>query len=118
MSLVEFIRNKTATIFRIEVAAYPESAPPGAAFEADLGELHPQAAKSFGAQGAINPVLFTARLLFLFLLIAWRKAGVDIPSFPGIHADSPITARIGAFLPTACRRRNPPLDSQATGVLR
>jgi methylenetetrahydrofolate reductase (NADPH) len=79
--LVEFIREETGDHFEIAVAAYPESHPQAASFEADLQNFARK--MNAGANLAITQYFFTADAYFHFVERA-RQLGVEAPIIPGI----------------------------------
>ena len=79
--LVEFIRQETGNLFRIEVAAYPEWHPQARSPKDDL-DAFARKAKA-GANSAITQYFYNADAYFHFVSEI-RARGVDIPIIPGI----------------------------------
>jgi methylenetetrahydrofolate reductase (NADPH) len=79
--LVEFIRQKHDSHFRIEVACYPEMHPQAPDPDADFANFVRKARS--GAHAAITQYFFNADAYFDFVERA-RRAGVAIPIVPGI----------------------------------
>ena len=79
--LVEFIRKETGDHFHLEVAAYPETHPQAASFEADL--LNFKKKVDAGANSAITQYFFNADSYFYFVERC-RKLDIQIPIIPGI----------------------------------
>nr|WP_245543227.1 methylenetetrahydrofolate reductase [NAD(P)H] [Oceanospirillum maris] len=79
--LVEFIRKETGDHFHLEVAAYPETHPQAANFEADL--LNFKKKVDAGANSAITQYFFNADSYFYYVERC-QKLGIEIPIIPGI----------------------------------
>lgn len=79
--LVEFIRKETGDHFHLEVAAYPETHPQAASFEADL--LNFKKKVDAGANSAITQYFFNANSYFYYVERC-QKLGIEIPIIPGI----------------------------------
>ena len=79
--LVEFIRKETGDHFHLEVAAYPETHPQAASFEADL--LNFKKKVDAGANSAITQYFFNADSYFYYVERC-QKLGIEIPIIPGI----------------------------------
>ncbi len=79
--LVEFIRKETGDHFHLEVAAYPETHPQAASFEADL--LNFKKKVDAGANSAITQYFFNADSYFYYVERC-HKLGIEIPIIPGI----------------------------------
>ena len=79
--LVELIRAEHGDLFRIEVAAYPETHPQADDALRDL--QHFKAKIDAGANGAITQYFFNPDAYFRFVDDV-RKLGVDVPIVPGI----------------------------------
>ncbi len=79
--LVEFIRKETGDHFHLEVAAYPETHPQAASFEADL--LNFKKKVDAGANSAITQYFFNADSYFYYVERC-LKLGIEIPIIPGI----------------------------------
>lgn len=79
--LVEFIRQETGDLFRIEVAAYPEWHPQAKSPRDDLLAFKKKV--EAGANAAITQFFYNADAYFHFVDEA-RALGVTIPIFPGI----------------------------------
>ncbi|HVE53255.1 MAG TPA: methylenetetrahydrofolate reductase, partial [Ramlibacter sp.] len=79
--LVEFIRAESGQSFRIEVACYPETHPQAKSPQADLQAFVTKVRA--GADSAITQYFYNADSYFRFVDDA-RKAGVDVPVYPGI----------------------------------
>ncbi len=79
--LVEFIRKETGDHFHLEVAAYPETHPQAANFEADL--LNFKRKVDAGANSAITQYFFNADSYFYYVERC-QKLGIEIPIIPGI----------------------------------
>jgi len=79
--LVAFIREETGTVFRIEVAAYPEVHPqaPGARQDLEYFKRKVEA----GADDAITQYFYNADAYFAFV-DACCRFGIEIPIVPGI----------------------------------
>ena len=84
--LVEFIRERHGSHFRVEVACYPEMHPQAAGPDADFANFVRKA--KAGADAAITQYFFNADAYFDFVERS-RRAGVAIPVVPGIM---PITS--------------------------
>jgi methylenetetrahydrofolate reductase (NADPH) len=79
--LVEFIRHRTGTHFRIEVACYPEYHPQARSPREDL--LHFRDKVKAGADSAITQYFYNADAYFHFVDTAVSE-GVGVPIVPGI----------------------------------
>lgn len=79
--LVGFIRQRTGTHFRIEVACYPECHPQARTPREDL--LHFRDKVRAGADAAITQYFYNADAYFHFVDAAARE-GVTVPVVPGI----------------------------------
>lgn len=79
--LVEFIRKETGDHFHLEVAAYPETHPQAASFEADL--LNFKKKVDAGANSAITQYFFNPDSYFYYVERC-QKLGIEIPVIPGI----------------------------------
>lgn len=79
--LVEFIRKETGDHFHLEVAAYPETHPQAANFEADL--LNFKKKVDAGANSAITQYFFNADSYFYFVERC-QQLDIQTPIIPGI----------------------------------
>ena len=106
--LVEFIRQETGDLFRIEVAAYPEWHPQAKSPRDDLVAFKKKA--DAGANAAITQFFYNPDAYFHFVDAA-RAQGITIPVFPGIMPIGSFTklARFadssGAEIPRWMRRK-------------
>ena len=112
IDLIRFIRDAYGDWFALEVAAYPEMHPQAESPDADLARFAEKAAA--GAHSAITQYFYNPNAYFDFVERA-ERAGVTIPIVPGIMPILNYTQL--ARFSDALRRRDPPLDPPAPGVL-
>ncbi|MDX1491431.1 MAG: methylenetetrahydrofolate reductase [NAD(P)H] [Pseudohongiellaceae bacterium] len=79
--LIDFIRRKTGDHFHIEVACYPEIHPNSESYDSDIAFFKKKV--EAGANSAITQYFYNEDAYFYFV-DKCRKAGIDIPIYPGI----------------------------------